>query len=236
MLDPYYRKFQGFQILIQKEWLWFGHKFADRNGNFNVGGIPKSKNERSPIFIQWLDCVYQVMHQFPWAFEFNAELLLEIAEHLNSGRFGDFYCNYDKTREELELWLKTPCIWKHLDSLWNSGHFRNPEYIPTKTVLRPHYSVRDLVLWDELYCRFTMHDKDRRLQRTVDYFTRNTNPSISYSIPFATGLLSNNSSNNNNNHNTSFSVTSTASAPGMLCFFFFFWKIVCWVGHRQTWK
>lgn len=46
--DPRYRTFQGFEALVRREWIEFGHKFADRNGILN--GDP---NERSPVFLQW---------------------------------------------------------------------------------------------------------------------------------------------------------------------------------------
>jgi len=73
MLDPYYRTFEGFQVLIEKEWLEFGHKFADRCGNWDA---TEDLYERCPIFLQWLDCVHQIIIQYEDYFEFNVKYLV----------------------------------------------------------------------------------------------------------------------------------------------------------------
>jgi myotubularin-related protein 3/4 len=73
MLDSYYRTIEGFQILVQREWIAFGHKFGDRCGH-GVGA--HDSNERSPVFLQWLDCIYQLFIQNPVAFEFNEMFLV----------------------------------------------------------------------------------------------------------------------------------------------------------------
>ena len=45
------------QVLIEKEWLSLGHKFTHRIGH----GVDKhNDNDRSPVFLQFIDCVWQV--------------------------------------------------------------------------------------------------------------------------------------------------------------------------------
>lgn len=72
-LDPYYRTVDGFRVLVEREWLSFGHKFADRIG-FGPGS--DETNERCPVFLQWLDCVHQIQKQFPCSFEFSMAYLV----------------------------------------------------------------------------------------------------------------------------------------------------------------
>ncbi|XP_028338244.1 myotubularin isoform X7 [Physeter macrocephalus] len=60
MLDSYYRSIEGFEILVQKEWISFGHKFASRIGH---GDKNHADADRSPIFLQFIDCVWQMSKQ-----------------------------------------------------------------------------------------------------------------------------------------------------------------------------
>ena len=71
MLDGYYRTMQGFQALIEKDWLAFGHKFQDRCGH-----ITSDPNEASPIFSQFLDAVWQLMQMFPCQFQVSIETVV----------------------------------------------------------------------------------------------------------------------------------------------------------------
>eukprot|EP00026_Physarum_polycephalum_P009588 Phypoly_transcript_09716.p1 GENE.Phypoly_transcript_09716~~Phypoly_transcript_09716.p1 ORF type:complete len:414 (+),score=31.41 Phypoly_transcript_09716:102-1244(+) len=59
-LDPYYRTIRGLEVLIEKEWLSFGHKFQQRTGHGNKN---HSDDQRSPIFLQFVDALWQVMQQ-----------------------------------------------------------------------------------------------------------------------------------------------------------------------------
>lgn len=64
----------------------------------HVVGDPK---EVSPIIDQLLECVWQLMEQFPCAFEFNERFLITIHNHFYSCQFGNFIGNNQRERIEL---------------------------------------------------------------------------------------------------------------------------------------
>ncbi|KAB5579347.1 hypothetical protein PHYPO_G00194030 [Pangasianodon hypophthalmus] len=150
MLDSYYRTLRGFQVLIEKEWISFGHKFASRVGH---GDENHANSERSPLFVQFIDCVWQMMRQFPSAFEFNELFLITILDHLYSCLFGTFLYNSEQERVEKEVQTKTISLWSYVNS--QPEDFTNPFYVDYKNqVLYPLASLRHLELWLGYYVRW----------------------------------------------------------------------------------
>ncbi|KAM3826461.1 phosphatidylinositol-3,5-bisphosphate 3-phosphatase MTMR3 isoform 2-T2 [Vipera latastei] len=147
LLDPYYRTIEGFQVLVEMEWLDFGHKFADRCGH---GENSDDLNERCPVFLQWLDCVHQLQRQFPCSFEFNEAFLVKLVQHTYSCLFGTFLCNNAKERGEKHTQERTCSVW----SLLRGGNkaFKNLLYSSqSESVLYPVCHVRNLMLWSAVY-------------------------------------------------------------------------------------
>lgn len=147
LLDPYYRTIEGFQVLVETEWLDFGHKFADRCGH---GENSEDLNERCPVFLQWLDCVHQLQRQFPCSFEFNEAFLVKLVQHTYSCLFGTFLCNSGKEREDRHVQERTCSIWSLLRPA--NRTLRNMLYSShSETVLHPVCHVRNLMLWTAVY-------------------------------------------------------------------------------------
>ncbi|XP_030643738.1 myotubularin-related protein 7b [Chanos chanos] len=150
LLDPYYRTIRGLMVLIEKDWVSFGHKFSHRYGHLE--GDPK---EVSPVMDQFLECIWQLMEQFPCAFEFNERFLLQLHTHVYSCQYGNFLCNSEKERRDMRLRERTQCLWPHL---WeNRAEYTNPLYradhSQTQGVLRPQTSPYCFKFWKGMYNR-----------------------------------------------------------------------------------
>lgn len=207
-LDPYYRTFTGFAILVEKDWLSFGHKFSDRSGivlsgrervtfgdspnhskyssasprdeledsnsgsgawvtsiqkqlNFgNSVGYSHAFKETSPVFHQFLDCVYQLQRQYPKRFEFNSSYLERLHEELYAGNYGTFLFDSEKERIEAKAAQLTCSVWNLFRPPNDISSYQNPDYDPSlddpsdrlntdQGILYP--DVKDVVFWWEIF-------------------------------------------------------------------------------------
>ena len=127
LLDPFYRTIPGFCALITKQWCMFGHKFGERcahgisldaedhaNRPEDLPALP-GKDERSPIFALWIDCVWQIMRQRPRVFEFNESFLISLLDHVWAARYGDFLFDCEKERIENNVFTETHSFATHAE-------------------------------------------------------------------------------------------------------------------------
>ncbi|XP_069024536.1 phosphatidylinositol-3-phosphate phosphatase MTMR7-like isoform X1 [Embiotoca jacksoni] len=148
LLDPYYRTMKGLMVLIERDWVSFGHKFSHRYAHLD--GDPK---EVSPVIDQFLECVWQLSEQFPCAFEFNERFLIAVHTHVYSCQYGTFLGNCQKERRDMRLRERSHSVWPQL---WKDrAEYANPLYkaelSQTQGVLRPNTTPYCFKMWKGLY-------------------------------------------------------------------------------------
>ncbi|KAJ8249173.1 hypothetical protein GJAV_G00231960 [Gymnothorax javanicus] len=140
MLDPHFRSLLGFQSLVQKEWVMAGHRFMDRCNH-----VRKNDKEECPLFLLFLDCVWQLMSQYPAAFEFTETYLTVLMDSMWLPVFSTFLFNSpqqhaEHTRDFAQSKnipvgehkaLRFPPVWDWCQqfSLKDQALFNNPLYV-----------------------------------------------------------------------------------------------------------
>ena len=151
-------------MLIEKEWLAFGHKFSDRCGHLQT----TDNKEQSPVFLQFIEVVWQLTQIYPTAFEFNERFLNSLHDHSHACQYGNFVGNCEKDRLDLGFGLfifnlsylfekktkvlffrikdRTYSYWNYV--LQNVNDFKNPLFRPQSTyaseVLLPNVTPQTL--------------------------------------------------------------------------------------------
>ena len=141
-----------------------------------------SDADRSPVFLQFIDCVWQITQQFPNDFQFNEHFLITILDHLYSCRFGTFLfsrwaifnaiflslhisrlqkfkflyfrCS-ERERVQEQIKQRTVSLWSYTNS--QLSLYQNPLYRAGshyQPVLIPIASMRYVKPWKSLYCRW----------------------------------------------------------------------------------
>lgn len=185
LLDPYYRTISGYQALIEKDWLSFGHKFSERCGH-----IQTENKENSPIFTQLLDATWQLMEQFPMSFQFNETFLFTLHDHVHSCQFGTFIGNCEKDRLDLRLSERTFSLWGYMANHLNE--YINPLYSPEESpdVLIPNLIPQNIKFWRSMYCRFESGIHPREPQADLLLVTSDYVFSLDEHVKYLTKRLS----------------------------------------------
>ena len=169
MVDAFYRTVGGFLTLIENEWVACGHRFALRTGvgeRWDVDPTPLvaeryptarrvlfgrmsdvGDKAASPVFLQFLDAVHQIVAQHPTRFEFSDALLVFLADSAFNGRFGTFF----ESHETRDLILFTRSLSAHV--MDHFGAFVNPDYKEDVSLMRPDLDASQIGLWDAFFLR-----------------------------------------------------------------------------------
>ncbi|XP_054262707.1 myotubularin-related protein 10-B-like isoform X1 [Macrosteles quadrilineatus] len=161
LIDPHYRTIIGFQSLVQKEWVALGHPFCTR-----LGHVYNMETQEAPVFLLFLDCVWQLLEQFPGEFQFTETYLTTLWDSAHISVFETFLFDCERDRK---LAMSDPNNPLTIRPVWDWGEqfserdvslFSNPLYTPpppspySLPPLQVQTGVSSLQIWSQCYFRF----------------------------------------------------------------------------------
>ncbi|KFV45087.1 Myotubularin-related protein 9, partial [Tyto alba] len=174
ILDPRCRTIRGFESLVVREWLQAGHPFQQRCAQ-SAYSNSKQKWE-APVFLLFLDCVWQILRQFPCSFEFNEQFLVMLFEHAYASQFGTFLGNNENERLVRVLALNPLHIELYLAKKKKElSKFQNPLFEANSLVIWPSVAPQSLQLWEGVFLRWNRPSKflDEAHEEMISIITYN---------------------------------------------------------------
>jgi myotubularin-related protein 9 len=135
----------SFQAIIEREWITAGHPFHIRCAHAAFAQGTLTGPFESPVFLCFLDCVWQLTRQYPTSFEFNQEFLIFVAEHTYASEFGSFLGNNEKEKREHNVKERTASLWSYVNHPKILDAYINPIYRPYDSVLWPSVAAQSIV-------------------------------------------------------------------------------------------
>lgn len=161
ILDPYCRTMRGFENVVVKEWVAMGHPFAERLGHMRGTSCTNTLLEPAPIFLLFLDCVWQLQSQFPSSFEFSETYLCRVWDCSLISLYDAFVFNSNKDRSKAK---QNGSVYRRLFDWhdWLSPRdlelFKNPFYLlknkRQEQLLTVDYTIKCLDMWAQCYFRW----------------------------------------------------------------------------------
>lgn len=111
------------------------------------------------MFLLFLDCVWQILRQFPCSFEFNEHFLIMLFEHAYASQFGTFLGNSENERCKLKLQQKTMSLWSWVNRPSELSKFTNPLFEANNLVIWPSVAPQSLQLWEGIFLRWSRSSK-----------------------------------------------------------------------------
>ncbi|NXS03903.1 MTMR9 protein, partial [Oxylabes madagascariensis] len=172
ILDPSCRSLEGFQELLEREWIEVrgavsrvgvaarlgaltrrhpchpqaGHPFQLRCAR-SASPHARGKQE-APVFLLFLDCVWQLGRQFPFSLQFGEQLLLTLFDNAYASAYGTFLCNSERERSVLcKVKESTHSLWGWLNQPEEKQKYLNPLYSHNPLVIWPSVEPQSIQLW-----------------------------------------------------------------------------------------
>merc|ERR1712127_1036654 len=108
--------------------------------------------DRSPIFLQFIDAVWQIQQQNSKVFEFNEKFLLAILQNMYTCQYGTFLYSNEYEREKYEAKNKTVSLWSYINS--HASDFKNSAYVEYDDVVEFSSTYCSLQLWTAYYFQY----------------------------------------------------------------------------------